>query len=131
MHDTIEKSKMKKIIYFLAIIAGIAIICTSCLLSKILKYTNYNDEISQNLPETFRVELPLDIDSANFFWIRAKINKQHDMDFIIDTAADDLARSQDLKNLNATFWGKYPLPVGLTSFLLMKSIQKKTEKIYI
>lgn len=100
---------MKRTTSFFFILGGIGIICCSCVLRNIYKYVDYNPDISQSLPDTFRVELPLQMDSS-FFCIRARVNQEYDMDFIIDTGAESLARSEDLKTPQATFWGKFPLP---------------------
>lgn len=109
-HNHNHKTKMKRKTSFFLILGGIGIICCSCVLSKIYKYVDYNPDISGSLPDTFRVELPLQMDSSDFFCIRARVNQEYDMDLLIDTGAESLARSEDLKTPKATFWGEFPLP---------------------
>lgn len=100
---------MKRTTSFFFILGGIGIISCSCVLRNIHKYADYSHNINRSLPDTFRVELPLQMGSS-FFCIRARVNQKYDMDFIIDTGAESLARSEDLKTPKATFWGKFPLP---------------------
>jgi len=101
---------MKRKTSFFFLLGGIGIISCSCVFRNIYKYAAYNLSVSQSLPDTFRVELPLQKDSSDYFCIRARVNQEYDMDFIIDTGAESLAREEDLKTPKATFWGKFPLP---------------------
>jgi hypothetical protein len=88
-------------------IGCIVIIPFSCRLYKIAQsYVT----VDKNLPDTFRIELPLQIDHKGYFCITARINHQQDVDFIIDTQAGCLAKKDDLENLNADYRGLSPFP---------------------
>jgi hypothetical protein len=65
--------------------------------------------VGEYLPDTFRVELPLDIDHEGYFCVTSQINHQDDMNFIIDTKAYCLAKEDELIALNANYWGRFPL----------------------
>jgi hypothetical protein len=73
------------------------------------KYGKYTIDMRQNLPDTFRLELPLRIDSTGYFCIYAHINHQYETDFIIDTKAPSLFKKEDLEKWDATYWGDFPL----------------------
>lgn len=81
----------------------------SCAIHDIVHIVKYNKKIEKNLPDTFRVVVPLRIDPAGYFCIQAQINNQHNMDFLIDTGATGLIRSDTLKKLEANYWGMFPL----------------------
>jgi hypothetical protein len=66
-------------------------------------------EIGCNLPDSFRVVLPVNIDDRGYFCINAKINNEYDMDFIIDTKAINLAREEDIKKIKTNYIGRSPL----------------------
>ncbi|GHT42070.1 hypothetical protein AGMMS49965_12900 [Bacteroidia bacterium] len=69
------------------------------------KYLDYHGKIRNNLPDTFRIELPLLIDRGHFY-IHGQINHQQDMTFGIDTKSTiSLVKSDDLEKLKATYWG--------------------------
>jgi hypothetical protein len=65
-------------------------------------------KVGEYLPDTFRVELPLDIDHEGYFCITSQINEQYD-NFIIDTKAYCLAKEDELIALNANYRGIFPL----------------------
>jgi hypothetical protein len=85
------------------------VIIHSCVIGRMMEHAEYSAKAGDSLPDTFRVVLPLRVNSGNRALIRARINGQYDMDFIIDTQASNLAKSEDLKNLNAHYRGKFPL----------------------
>jgi hypothetical protein len=68
-------------------------------------------EIGCNLPDSFRVILPIFIDDRGYFCVNAKINNEYDMDFIIDTKATNLAKEEDIKKINANYKGMLPFSV--------------------
>jgi hypothetical protein len=82
--------------------------CFSCGIYDSFKYTFYNNKIGENLPDTFRTELPLLI-SHDHFYIQGKINHQQDMEFIIDTKATSLVMEDDLEKYKAGYWGSSPI----------------------
>ncbi|MDR3141277.1 MAG: PDZ domain-containing protein [Tannerellaceae bacterium] len=66
-------------------------------------------EIGCNLPDSFKITLPVNIDDRGYFCINAKINNEYDMDFIIDTKAISLAKEEDIKKINSNYLGMSPL----------------------
>lgn len=69
------------------------------------------NSMGDDLPEKFRVELPLYREPNRYFCITGKINNQQDRVFILDTKATSLARKEVLNKLNAKYWSIYPRPV--------------------
>ncbi|MDR2409219.1 MAG: hypothetical protein LBE13_14045, partial [Bacteroidales bacterium] len=81
----------------------------SCVVLDMYKYGKYTIDLCRNLPDTFRLELPLRIDSTGYFCVQAQINHQYEMDFIIDTKAPSLFKKEDLERWDATYWGDFPI----------------------
>jgi hypothetical protein len=105
----IDMNKLGRTLLRLLSVIILPIIIHSCVIGRMMDHAKYSLKAGDNLPDTFRVVLPLRVDSGNRALIQAKINGQYDMDFIIDTQASNLAKSEDLKNLNAHYQGKFPL----------------------
>jgi hypothetical protein len=78
---------------------------------------NYNEKQIENLPDTFRVELPITIDSvSNYFSLSACVNDSVNESFIIDTKMNTSSyKTEDIQKLNPHFWGKRPLNVTNSS----------------
>jgi hypothetical protein len=91
----------------------IAALFASCVVSKMYKIVSYNENQVTNLPDTFRTELPLQIDPFGYFCVQARINQQFDENFIIDTKArTSLYKMDELNQRNANYWGRYPLAIS-------------------
>ncbi len=85
----------------------------SCAIHNIIRIMKYNREVEKNIPDSFRVELPLKINPAGYFCIQAHINNQYGVDFMIDTGAagGGVIRSDTLKKLGASYWNTFPIPI--------------------
>ncbi|GHV09522.1 hypothetical protein FACS1894162_0260 [Bacteroidia bacterium] len=91
----------------------LAVACASCIAYKFYKYADYTIKIGENLPDTFRVELPLWIDSiSGYFCIHGTINHQEGMNFLIDNKANSVVVQEDIQRLGALYWGKVPFSGG-------------------
>jgi len=72
------------------------------------------DTTGIGLPDTFRLELPLVRDMNGYFCITAKANDSQAKSFIIDTKATCLSKLERLQDLDANYWGRFPVPVKNT-----------------
>ena len=101
--------KVYKIVSLVLAISLLAVACISCVVYSIYKYGDFDKKIGENLPDTFRVELPLWIDSiSGRFCIRGTINHQEEMDFLIDNKAKSIVVQEDIQRLDALYWGSFP-----------------------
>ena len=83
------------------------IILVSCGVRKIFQFIAAQEEQVENLPETFREEVPLHF-KEGWFFIQAQIDRQHDRNLIIDTQAPSMLMQDDLENWNGNYWGTVP-----------------------
>lgn len=80
---------------------------SSCIVGKLVRYTNYSSRIERELPDSFRIQIPFTLHEG-LFTVDGKIN-QKGTNFIIDTGAEmNLAKTETLEAFDATFWGKHP-----------------------
>jgi len=108
----IKLKNYKVFLYGIILLGVVLFIFGSCALKKLIKVINYNEGQIVNLPDTFRVELPLLIDPTGYFCVDAHINKEYDERFILDTQClTNLYKMDNLKE-KATYWGEYPLIKG-------------------
>jgi hypothetical protein len=107
--NTMNLLALKKVLVFVVLLLLLSVLLVSCVLSKMYKIVYYNENQVTNLPDTFRVELPLLIE-RNHFYVVARINQQYDMKFLIDTKASGLVKEDDLKKYKASYWGEFPKP---------------------
>jgi hypothetical protein len=80
-------------------------------ISGIYKINAWQNKIGETLPDTFRIELPLIKNQDNYFCVGATINGNYNADFILDTKASPLVKIETINDLNAGYWGRYPVPV--------------------
>jgi len=98
--------KEKRNYIILLCISFFSVIHTSCSFYKLAKHTFDQEKI---LPSIFRIEKPIEIDSIGYYCIRGLINNQNELDFIIDTRAPCLMKSEDLEQLQAKYWTNLPM----------------------
>ena len=102
------RKKIKRImIYCFLMVLLPSIIFISCGVRKILQLNAAKEEQVENLPETFREETPLHL-KEGWFFIQAKINRQHYKNFIIDTKASSILIQDEIEDWNANYWGTFP-----------------------
>jgi hypothetical protein len=92
------------------------------IVKEIYNYNEYHYKQKPDIPDTFRLELPLILDrSTNYFCVQARINGQHEECFIIDTKADiSLYKVDELKKIDSHYWGDFPI----------KSINSRNQRFY-
>lgn len=104
------KKKKKKLIIFLALFPVLAVVIFFVYgVVWTMKLYDRFDALGDNLPDKFRIELPLERDSTGYFCITAKINHLQEQSFILDTKAMSMFKMEDLKELGANFWDNSPL----------------------
>jgi len=106
-----KKTKRKLLILFalLPVLAGIIFFVNTIIWIMQLE-TKFN-ALGDNLPDKFRIDLPLERDSTGYFCITAKANDLHEHSFILDTKATSMFRMEVLEALEAQYWDKYPVKV--------------------
>ena len=98
---------MRKTIIYPAILLFV-VFFTSCALRTVMQINAHRGEIGRALPDTFRIELPLDRRDFHFF-VQGKINNQYSVDFAIDNAADNILLQEDVDEIGAPFWKSVPV----------------------
>lgn len=76
---------------------------------RIIKINQWQDKIGESLPDTFKIELPVIRNQNHYFCIRATVNDQYEVDFIMDTKASPLAKIETINDFNANYWGDFPV----------------------
>jgi hypothetical protein len=105
--------KIKKIVKIsLLLIILLAVVYNILIMYKLIKINFWQNKIGENLPDIFKVELPVIRNQANYFCIRSTINDKYEADFIIDTKATPLAKMETINDYNANYWGDFPVFVS-------------------
>ena len=107
-----KRKKMVKIsLLVIAVLVVIGLIYVISSIYGIHKMNAWNDKIGETLPETFRIELPVIKSLDGYFCVRCTVNEQFDADYIMDTQATSIVKTENITNRKATLWGYFPVPV--------------------
>lgn len=90
-------------------IAGVLVYVTHGIV-QMYKINEWQSGIGKELPMKFKEELPLQRDTRGLFYITGKVGSQK-RNFILDTQARSMAKTENLISLHADYWGVYPKAV--------------------
>lgn len=90
-------------------------------ISWIYKLKVKQEELGNNISDTFYIELPLLRDPNGYFCLISSLNNLPEESFILDTKATSLARAETLQEIESQYWGSYPVFVKNTYGQMEKS----------